>query len=125
MRFALPIIAAAAAALLGACQTVSPQPTPDGTSVTAIDARSPEARGYKLARNRCADCHSIDYGETSPVPDAPSFSAIASTSGLTAETLAQWLKDHRNYPDEMYFEIPAEHVEDLTAYMLTLRRPAS
>ncbi|MFA9201425.1 MAG: c-type cytochrome, partial [Cypionkella sp.] len=79
-------------------------------------------RGQGCAANRCADCHSIGYGETSPRAEAPSFAAIASTPGLDSAKLARWLEDHRNYPSEMYFEIPAEHIDDLTAYMLTLRR---
>lgn len=124
MRFALPIAVCAAVAFIGACQTVPPRAmSGEGAAAGAFDPKSPEARGLKLARNRCADCHSVGYGETSPVPHAPSFSAIASSRGLTADSLTGWLRDHGNYPDEMYFEIPAEHIADLTAYMITLRRP--
>jgi mono/diheme cytochrome c family protein len=109
-----------ACAALAGCQSVAPKSADaDGLA----DPRSLEARGYKLAVNRCADCHSVDYAETSPLPQAPSFSAIANSPGLTPATLAQWMRDHRNYPDEMYFEIPAEHIDELAAYMLTLRRP--
>ena len=72
--------------------------------------------------NRCADCHSVDYAETSPLAAAPSFSAIANTPDLSETTLSEWMKNHRNYPDEMYFEIPAENIDDLVAYILTLRR---
>ena len=99
-------------AALTACQAVPPQ----------SNVNTPEARGYKLAVNRCADCHSVTFAETSPLPQAPAFSAIANMPGLTPATLAQWMRDHGNYPDEMYFEIPAEHIEELTAYILTLRR---
>lgn len=122
MRLALPFAVSAAAALLGACQSVPPQAEPGSAATESLDPKSPEARGLKLARNRCADCHSVSHGETSPVPHAPSFSAIASSRGLTNESLAGWLRDHGNYPDEMYFEIPAEHIADLAAYMVTLRR---
>lgn len=109
----------AVCALLAGCQSVAPR----SAAATGIaDPQSLEARGYKLAVNRCSDCHSVDYGETSPLPQAPSFSAIANTPGLTSTMLAQWMRDHRNYPDEMYFEIPAEHIDELSAYILTLRR---
>lgn len=112
------LIPLACAALAG-CQSLAPGSDDTG----GMDARnSLEARGYKLAVNRCADCHSVGYAETSPLALAPSFSAIANLPGLTPATLAQWMRDHRNYPDEMYFEIPAEHIEELAAYMLTLRR---
>ncbi len=109
----------AACACLVACQPVAPI---SAGAAALSDPKSLEARGYKLAVNRCSDCHSVDYGETSPLPQAPSFSAIANTTGLTSEMLAQWMRDHRNYPDEMYFEIPAEHIDELSAYILTLRR---
>jgi mono/diheme cytochrome c family protein len=125
MRFAIPLAVSAAVALVGACQTVPPPASPVATTAPAFEPKSAEARGLKLALNRCADCHSVGYGETSPVPHAPSFSAIASARGLTAASLTQWLRDHRNYPAEMYFEIPAEHIADLTAYMVTLRRQES
>ena len=47
---------------------------------------------------------------------------MANTPGLTKGTLAQWLNDSHNFPREMYFEVPAEHIDDLVAYVLTLRR---
>lgn len=92
------------------------------SSMGALKRGSPEWRGQKLARNRCSDCHSVDHGETSPTPNAPSFAAIANTPNLTRVILSQWMRDHRNYPNEMYFEIPAERVDDLVAYIVTLRR---
>ncbi|MCT2558415.1 cytochrome c [Tsuneonella sp. YG55] len=111
--------AIAACAFLAGCQSVAPRFADAGG---LSDPGSLEARGYKLAVNRCSDCHSVGYGETSPVPQAPSFSAIANTPGLTSAMLAQWMRDHRNYPEEMYFEIPAEQIDELAAYVLTLRR---
>ncbi|GGD96418.1 hypothetical protein GCM10011515_15400 [Tsuneonella deserti] len=114
MKVAIPLLFAI---VLGACQ-----PVPSVDPANGLVRSSPEWRGQRFAQNRCSDCHSVGYGETSPRPDAPSFSAIAASPGLDAAKLAQWLRDHRNYPDEMYFEIPAEHIDDLAAYMLTLRR---
>lgn len=111
------------AAALSACQ-VGPLPGKLSTQDSNVLKRnSPEWRGQKFAMNRCSDCHSIGYGETSTLPEAPSFAAIANTPGLSKTTLDQWMRNHRNYPREMYFEIPAEHIDDLTAYMMTLRRP--
>jgi hypothetical protein len=110
---------------LGACQ-VTPRPISGSASATTASAAlvkdSPQWRGHKFAVNRCADCHSVDYAETSPLAAAPSFSAIANTPDLSETTLSEWMKNHRNYPDEMYFEIPAENIDDLVAYILTLRR---
>ncbi|MGX7952114.1 c-type cytochrome [Tsuneonella sp. HG249] len=114
MKFAITL---SAAALLAGCQAA-----PAIDPVSGLEKNSQAWRGQKFAQNRCADCHSIDFAETSPVPEAPSFAAIANTPDLDSAKLAQWLRDHRNYPNEMYFEIPAEHIDDLGAYILTLRR---
>ncbi|MXO74789.1 hypothetical protein GRI40_06090 [Altererythrobacter aerius] len=109
--------------LLAGCQIASPEASvAGGLPVGSLKQNSPEWRGQKLAVNRCSDCHSVGYAETSPLPAAPSFSAIANTPDLSRVTLTAWMKNHRNYPEEMYFEIPAEHIDDLTAYILTLRR---
>ena len=105
------------ATLLAGCQAA-----PAVDPISGLERNSPAWRGQKFAQNRCADCHSINFAETSPLADAPSFSAIANMPDLDSAKLAQWLRDHRNYPNEMYFEIPAEHIDDLGAYILTLRR---
>jgi hypothetical protein len=52
---------------------------------------------------------------------APSFATVANTSGATKTSLDGWLRNHGRHPREMYFEIPAERIDDLVAYMLTLR----
>lgn len=83
---------------------------------------SAEWRGQKFARNRCSDCHGVEPWQLSPVPSAPTFEAIANTPDLTKGTLTQWLNESHNFPREMYFEVPAEHIDDLVAYVLTLRR---
>lgn len=115
-----PLFLLSLLALVSGCQAVSPgQHTAEG----ALQAGTPEWRGQKFVQNRCAVCHSVGYGETSPMPAAPAFAAIANTPGLTRETLATWLSNHRNFPEEMYFEVPAEHIDEITAYLLTLRRP--
>ena len=115
MRFA--IFLSSIVLLLGGCTATPPIDPANG-----LQRNSAEWRGQKFASSRCADCHSIGYGESSPLAAAPSFSAVANTPGLSSDLLAGWLRDHGNYPDEMYFEIPAEGIDDLVAYMLTLRR---
>ena len=109
--------------LVAGCQIAPPEARVADASPGLFKENSPEWRGQKFAVNRCSDCHAVEYAETSPVVTAPSFSAIASTPDLSKSTLAEWMKNHRNYPEEMYFEIPAEHIDDLVAYMITLRRP--
>lgn len=119
MRIAI----AASILLLGACQTSSEAvPAVDAAASSAFARNSAEWRGEKFARNRCSDCHAVERGGDSPRREAPTFERIANTPGLTRATLAEWLRDAHNYPDAMYFEIPAEGIDDLVAYMLTLQR---
>lgn len=108
--------------MLWACE----MPPVSGGAVTttgqaAIGGKTPELRGMSFAQNRCADCHAVERLQTSPVPNAPSFEAVANAPGVTRESLSQWLNTSHDYPREMYFEIPAERIDDLVAYMLTLR----
>ncbi len=63
----------------------------------------------------------MENGQTSSMSSAPTFAAVVNTPGLTRPTLNRWLRTHGDHPPEMYFEIPAEHIDDLVAYMLTLR----
>ncbi|MEN9925485.1 MAG: hypothetical protein RL268_1611, partial [Pseudomonadota bacterium] len=58
----------------------------------------------------------------SPNVESPDFQAVANMPGLTRETLRNFLRDSHNYPSAMNFTVEPGQVEDLTAYVLTLRR---
>ncbi len=83
----------------------------------------PSVRGFAFARAHCAACHAVDTG-ISPKPEAPSFETIVNTAGLTGDTLRPWLRDSHNYPAIMNFAIAPAQIDDLAAYMLTLKNPA-
>lgn len=120
-RMKMPALLALAA-LLSACEMTPADGGIPGTSaMAAAQADTPELRGQRFAQNRCADCHAVERLQTSPVPNAPSFEAVANVPGVTRESLSHWLNTSHDYPREMYFEIPAERIDDLVAYMLTLR----
>lgn len=109
-------------AVLSGCQAISTEnPIADDRAVGQLATGSPEWRGWNFARNRCSDCHAVENGQTSSMSSAPTFAAVVNTPGLTKPTLNRWLRTHGDHPREMYFEIPAEHIDDLVAYMLTLR----
>jgi mono/diheme cytochrome c family protein len=76
-----------------------------------------------LAQTACGSCHAVGRYGLSPHPDAPSFAAIVNQEGLTAETLASWLQEAHNYPEEMQFTLEPHEVRDLVSYMLTLSDP--
>jgi len=99
---------------LTACQQL---PSAEGSVVATA---SP---GHAFAQASCGGCHAVERYGASPNPDAPTFAAVANQAGLTAEILTFWLRDAHNYPQEMEFTLGSREVDDLVAYMLTLRDP--
>lgn len=110
------------------CVTDPAKPTA-GNSNAAIDSAElrPDANaavdGLAFAQAHCAGCHNVTDGQASPNTNAPRFEAIANTRGLTDDTLKAWLRDSHNYPGQMDFEIDAKRIDELAAYMLTLKSP--
>ena len=94
--------------VLGACQT------------TAQQAAAPKPPAFVEAA--CGGCHAIEPPFLSPNPESPSFAAIANREGLTEETLASWLFDAHNYPEQMDFDLSREQAQQIADYMITLRR---
>lgn len=88
----------------------------------AAPATDTAARGIAFAQAHCAACHAIDAG-LSPLAEAPSFAGTANTPGFTAGTLRPWLRDSHNYPEIMNFALTPAQIDDLTTYMLSLKRP--
>lgn len=99
---------------LAACQGLPP------AEPAASTAAPP---GQALAQASCSSCHAIALYGSSPNPNAPPFGAIANQEGLTADTLSYWLRGAHNYPSEMDFSLDERRVDQLVAYMLTLRTP--
>ena len=108
------VIAGASALLLAACQH---PPHEHG----ATDPQ-PSSEAHALAQAACSQCHSVEPYGLSPNPNAPEWSVIANTPGLTRETLTSWLTEAHNYPEQMDFYLEEDEVEMLVDYMLTLRR---
>jgi mono/diheme cytochrome c family protein len=100
---------------LAACTTLPAKPV--------IELTEQQARGYGFAKANCAACHGIIANASSPTPDAPPFEMVVNVTGLSARSLEKFLKDSHNFPGQMAFEIDPAKVDDLTSYMMTLRRP--
>lgn len=109
-----PTAAAASLVLLASCAAVPAKPV--------IELTQQEADGYAFAKSHCAACHAITANAPSPNPDAPRFDAIVNTSGVSSRTLGAFLRDSHNFPGAMAFTIDPKQIDDLTAYMLTLKR---
>jgi mono/diheme cytochrome c family protein len=86
-------------------------------------ASAAPTRGETFAQASCGGCHAVGrYGRSSN-SNSPAFPAIANQEGLTAETLSTWLRGAHNYPTEMDFQLGEREVDELVAYILTLRDP--
>lgn len=110
-----PLPIALSALTLAACANV--------TAPTTIELTRQEAHGYDFAKAHCAGCHGTTANAASPNPESPSFEAVANQPGLTAGSLHRFLKDSHNFPAVMNFSVGPTQVDDLTAYVLTLRKP--
>ena len=123
----LPILATAG--LLAACVTAttesgaaSAEGLPEPVNSVALSAEStPESRGLAFATTHCSGCHAIVAGQVSPNPESPPFETVANMPGLTSATLDAWLRDSHNFPPKMDFSVAPDEVDDLVAYLVTLK----
>lgn len=107
MTHRLALIAAFATLITG-CQTTAPH--------------SASANPPAFVEAACGGCHAVEPPFLSPNPASPSFAAIANREGLTEATLAAWLIDAHNYPEQMDFDLTRPQAEQIADYMITLRR---
>jgi mono/diheme cytochrome c family protein len=81
------------------------------------------AAGRRLAAMLCAGCHAGDPGFTEPLTPAASFAEIANRRASTAFRLRNVLRSpHTIMPT---YNLTSREAEDIVAYILSLRRPAS
>ena len=117
-----PFLLAALATLatLAACATVpgSEYPPP---MVGKATAPSPDTRAPAFVEAACGGCHAVEPPFLSPNPASPSFAAIANRRGLSETSLGDWLADAHNYPEEMDFTLTRKQIDQIAAYMVTLR----
>jgi mono/diheme cytochrome c family protein len=109
-------VLAAAMLTLSACAAT---PRPQGLAPAAETGNA--TLGFAYAQQTCASCHALGAGEMrSPDARARPFDAIANTPGLTRTALNAWLySSHTNMPDLI---VDPDRVDDLHAYLLTLKR---
>ena len=116
MRLPMLVLLPALLFCAGASSPPAAKPAP-----AAPQEAAPAARGLAFAQTHCTGCHAVSRGQISPNPESPPFETVANMPGLTATTLKDWLRDSHNFPDIMNFSIDPGQVDDLAAYILTLR----
>ncbi len=126
MRSQLFLLGAMGTLALAACQPTPPAQsavsTPTQPSRAAL--AEPDADGVPMLVGAvCGSCHAVAPGSLSPLPQAPTFPAIANREGLTRATLTTYLNDAHNYPDIMDVGLTDEDVSLVVDYMLSLRDP--
>jgi mono/diheme cytochrome c family protein len=88
-------------------------------SVNAEESGDPRA-GLAFARKNCAECHAVTGSEDkSPNPNAPTFTSVAKTSGMTGRALAVWLQT--SHPTMPNFMIAQEDRDNVIAYIMSLQ----
>ena len=116
IRHAITALAAALGATAGAAGPGQAQ-TPSPPHIAANPAAQ---RGLTYARQVCAECHAVEPGVSAmPGAEAPSFTAIAATPGMTAMALNVWFST--SHPTMPNLIIPAGAKDDLYAYFDALR----
>jgi len=90
------------------------------TALHAQEAGDP-LLGRRLARSECAACHAVEPGEArSPNGFAPTFMAVATTSGISAMALYAFLQTpHADMPDLV---LKPDEIRNVVAYILSLQQ---
>lgn len=127
MNSQLVLLGAVGTLALAACQSTAPaEPAanPADAKLTRAELAQTDADGVPLLVSAvCGSCHAVTPGTLSPLPQAPTFPAIANREGLTRETLTAYLRDAHNYPDIMDVGLTDEDVHLVVDYMLSLKDP--
>jgi len=89
------------------------------TCASAAEVGNAE-HGLRIAREQCAECHLIEKENgLSTNRNAPTFTKIANTPGMTAIALRVVLNaSHRSMPN---FVIKDDEADSIIAYILSLR----
>ena len=119
MTRAFTLIAPLACLVLAACQTAAPADAPP--MVGKSPAPSPDTRAPAFVEAACGGCHAVEPPFLSPNPASPSFAAIANRRDLSETSLADWLAGAHNYPEQMDFTLTRDQIDQIAAYMVTLR----
>lgn len=115
----VPVLAfAAGAAGQGGTDAKSgPEPSSkDGT--TEVGDKD---RGHAYAKKFCTDCHAIEKDDNLLLGDIPTFQEVANSDGMSPRALVVWLRT--SHPTMPNYVIPPDDIDDIVAYIMSLRRP--
>jgi len=107
---------------LAACQTTAPGTDNPPPMVGHSTSPSADTRAPAFVEAACGGCHAVEPPFLSPNPASPSFAAIANRPGLSEKSLADWLAEAHNYPEQMDFTLTRPQIDQIARYMVTLRK---
>jgi len=83
--------------------------------------RGDPQKGRVVAQRFCAECHAVGKrDDPSPNSEAPSFTAVASTPGMTAMALDVFFQTpHRAMPNLI---LKTDRKNDVIAYIMSLKK---
>jgi len=93
-----------------------------GSGVVHAQKLGNAEEGLAYARAHCAECHGVETSKEdfSPNADAPDFSEVANTPGMTERALVVWLQT--SHPTMPNLIVPAEARDNLIAYIMSLKK---
>jgi mono/diheme cytochrome c family protein len=88
--------------------------------ITKIVEVGDAGQGLAYAEKTCSGCHNVlRTGAASPNKDAPLFKQVANTPGMSITALTVWSRT--SHPTMPNFVIPANDMDNLIAYIMSLR----
>lgn len=91
-------------------------------AIPSMEARAADAAaGLKIVKNKCVRCHAIKTGGRGSHPDAPTFATLFKRypPATLAEAFAEGIVV--GHPDMPKFVFSTKQIDDLIAYLETLR----
>jgi mono/diheme cytochrome c family protein len=77
-------------------------------------------KGRVVAQRFCAECHAVGSDVASPNSEAPSFTAVASTPGMSAMALNVFFQTpHKAMPNLI---LKTDQKDDIIAYIMSLKK---
>lgn len=117
-----PLTALLLAAVLPACSEPAEEPeAPQDTSAAPV--RGSAGEGALIAFELCARCHAVAPGNSSPVPDAPTFLDIAHRWPVEnlAESMAEGMMVGHESDPMPVFQFTPEELDNLLAYLQQIK----
>lgn len=91
-------------------------------SALAAGIHADVGKGHALVRAWCSGCHAVEPGDLDgPVPDIPSFTAVARQPSTTTSALHAFLATPHGYMPDI--KLKTGEIDAVITYILSLRKP--